>query len=574
MAAETGLQTNPNGKYGKMIEKKTLLAFGLSFLILIAWSLFFAPGEKQPNQVQKGPAEEKPIASAPLTPTETSPAPQPTVGGEATSVSPPTTVEEKQLIVETDLYRAVLTNAGPTIKSLKLKQYRQTIDPHSPPIEMLGGKEGTVNSLLLGFAPDSGEKGPLTAAVYEMDRQDTHIVVTTAPQEIAFRRQSSDGLSLTQTLRFYPESYCIDVRIEVHNSKETPVNGRFRAELSALPSSVKSSYSYVGLIVLDNEKLQEVKLKEGGEDKTLTGEIQWMAYEDAYFISAVVPQEGVKGLFRGSLTQTGLLKASYAGEPAALSPSGSLSSTMTLYFGPRDLGVLRSSGHRLDRAVYFGWTDIIARPLLYVLRFFNQYIHNYGVSIILLTILIKILFWPLTHKSYKSMKEMQKLQPRMAKLREKYKGNREQLNRETMGLYKTYKINPMSGCLPMVIQIPVFFALYRILGSAIELRHAPFMLWIKDLSAPDRLFNFSFSIPFMSPPYGIPVLTLLMGASMFIQQKMTPTPGDPAQAKIMMLLPIVFTVMFINFQSGLVLYWLVNNILSIGQQYRIQKRSV
>ena len=143
-----------------------------------------------------------------------------------------------------------------------------------------------------------------------------------------------------------------------------------------------------------------------------------------------------------------------------------------------------------------------------------------------------------------------------------------------MGLYKTYKINPMSGCLPMVIQIPVFFALFRILGGAIELRHAPFMFWIKDLSAPDRLFSFPFSIPFMSPPYGIPVLTLLMGASMFIQQKMTPTPGDPAQAKIMMLLPVVFTVMFINFQSGLVLYWLVNNLLSIGQQYRIQKRSV
>jgi YidC/Oxa1 family membrane protein insertase len=557
-----------------MMEKKTLLAFALSFLVLIAWSLFFAPREKQPDLVQKGPSEEKPIASAPLTPMETSAAPHPSVGGEPTQVSPLPTGEEKELIVETNLYRAVLTNAGPTIKSLKLKQYRQTTDPHSPLIEMVGVKEDMVNSLLLGFAPESSEKGPLTATVYEMDRQDTPIEVTTAPQEVAFTGQSSNGLSMTQTLRFYPDSYRIDVRIQVHNLKETSVNGSFRGELSALPSSKKAgSYSYVGLIALANDKREEVKLKKSGEDETLTGEIQWMAYEDDYFISAVVPQEGLKGRFRGSRSPTGLLKASYAGEPAALSPSQSLSTTMELYFGPRDLGVLRSFGHKLDRAVYFGWTDIIARPLLYVLRFFNHYIHNYGVSIILLTILVKILFWPLTHKSYKSMKEMQKLQPRMAKLREKYKGNREQLNREMMGLYKTYKINPMSGCLPMVIQIPVFFALFRILGSAIELRHAPFMLWIKDLSAPDRLFNFPFSIPFMSPPYGIPVLTLLMGASMFIQQKMTPTPGDPAQAKIMMLLPLVFTVMFINFPSGLVVYWLVNNILSIGQQYRIQKRS-
>jgi len=223
--------------------------------------------------------------------------------------------------------------------------------------------------------------------------------------------------------------------------------------------------------------------------------------------------------------------------------------------------------------VDFGWTDIIARPLLYTLRFFNRYVNNYGISIILLTVLVKIIFWPLTRKSYQSMKQMQKLQPMMARIREKYKDNREQLNREMMALYKTYKVNPLGGCLPMIIQIPVFFALFRILGSAIELRHAPFMFWINDLSAPDRLFNFAFKIPFMSPPYGIPVLTLLMGASMFIQQKMTPTPGDPTQAKLMMFLPIIFTFMFINFPSGLVLYWLVNNILSIGQQYQIQKRS-
>jgi len=169
------------------------------------------------------------------------------------------------------------------------------------------------------------------------------------------------------------------------------------------------------------------------------------------------------------------------------------------------------------------------------------------------------------------MKEMQKLQPIMTKIREKYKNDKQKMNQEMMGLYKTYKVNPMGGCLPMIVQLPVFFALFRLLGSSIELRHAPFMFWIKDLSAPDRLFHFSFSIPFMTPPCGIPILTLLMGASMFIQQKMTPTPGDPAQAKMMMFMPILFTFMFINFPSGLVLYWLVNNILSIGQQYRIMK---
>jgi YidC/Oxa1 family membrane protein insertase len=167
---------------------------------------------------------------------------------------------------------------------------------------------------------------------------------------------------------------------------------------------------------------------------------------------------------------------------------------------------------------------------------------------------------------------MKDLQPEMQKLREKYKNNKQQMNAELMRLYKTFGVNPMSGCLLMLPQIPVFFALYRMLYEAIELRHAPFLFWINDLSAPDRLFSFSFSIPFMQPPYGIPVLTIVMGATMLLQQKMQPMGGDPTQAKMMMLMPIVFTVIFINFSSGLVLYWLVNNILTIAQQYYVSKK--
>jgi YidC/Oxa1 family membrane protein insertase len=204
----------------------------------------------------------------------------------------------------------------------------------------------------------------------------------------------------------------------------------------------------------------------------------------------------------------------------------------------------------------------------------HDFIPNYGIAIIILTLLIKIVLWPLGAKSYKSMSEMKKIQPLMKEIREKYKDDKKKMNEEVMALYRTYKINPLGGCLPMVVQIPVFFALYRMLYQAIELRHAPFFLWINDLSAPDRLFDFGFSIPFMQPPYGIPVLTLVMGASMILQQKMSPPMGDPAQAKMMMLMPVVFTVIFINFSSGLVLYWLVNNIFSIAQQYYTQKKVI
>ena len=216
----------------------------------------------------------------------------------------------------------------------------------------------------------------------------------------------------------------------------------------------------------------------------------------------------------------------------------------------------------------YGWLTVIAQPMLWLLNFFHSFTHNYGVAIILLTIVIKAVFWPVTQKGMKSMKNMQKLQPKITKLREKFKKDPAAMNREMMNLYKTYKVNPMGGCLPMVIQIPFFFALYRVLMQAIELRHAPFMLWINDLSMPDRLW-LGFDIPWL---HGLPVLTLLMGASMFLQQKMTPTPtADPTQLRIMQWLPIIFTFMFINFASGLVLYWFINNLLTMLQQYLINR---
>jgi YidC/Oxa1 family membrane protein insertase len=230
-------------------------------------------------------------------------------------------------------------------------------------------------------------------------------------------------------------------------------------------------------------------------------------------------------------------------------------------------------GADLAKIVDFGFFDIIAKPLLHVMNFLHRYLPNYGVVIIIITIIVKLLFWPLSNKSYQSMSQMKKLQPKMAELRAKYKNDKKMMNQEIMNLYKLYKVNPLGGCLPMIFQIPVFFAFYKMLYQAIELRHAPFFLWIDDLSAPDRLFSFDFTIPMMTAPYGIPVLTIIMGASMFLQQKMSPPPGDPTQAKMMMFMPIFFTFIFINFPSGLVLYWLVNNILSMGQQYYVTKKT-
>jgi YidC/Oxa1 family membrane protein insertase len=287
---------------------------------------------------------------------------------------------------------------------------------------------------------------------------------------------------------------------------------------------------------------------------------------------SLIPEQVEDASLRLFLKENNQIEAQYLQPESLLEPGTQVKRRYFLFFGPKSMQILGEVGHDLGKAVNFGMFDFIAKPCVWLMNKLYSMIPNYGVAIIILTVLIKILLWPLGSKSYKSMSEMKKLQPLMKEIRERYKNDKKKMNEETMSLYRTYKINPLGGCLPMVVQIPVFFALYRMLYEAIELRHAPFFLWIDDLSAPDRLFRFHFSIPFMEPPYGIPVLTIIMGATMLLQQKMSPPMGDPTQAKMMMLMPIVFTVVFINFSSGLVLYWLVNNVLSIAQQYYIQKK--
>ena len=546
------------------MDKRTIVAFALSFLVLILWSLYFGPKSEQKTepQVKEQEAQTK-VAPAP------EPAPAPSKPIVPTPVAQPSEVKEKEITVDTPLYKAVFSNAGPALKSFRLKKYHLTTDPQSPPVELADGKGD-----LLKVDLEPLEKEAPSPLIFNVDETDLVLHSESSPKELVFTATTAGGVSIRQSFLIDPKRYPIELKVTCVNRSEKALEGAFKATVASLPPKGKTSYyAFIGLSLLLDGKLKQEKADDfKKKEKAFSGTIQWVSYQEDYFMAAVIPEKAQEARFVGRLLPTGILEGTWASPASSINPGEQLTSRFTLFLGPRDLTVLKDIGSNLDQAINFGWFDIIAKPLLYTLRFFNGYVHNFGIAIILLTVIIKILFWPLTHKSYKSMKQMQKLQPLMAKIREKHKGNREQMNKELMGLYKTYKVNPMGGCLPMLIQIPVFFALFRILGNSIELRHAPFFLWINDLSAPDRLFRFSFEIPFMSPPYGVPVLTLLMGASMFIQQKMTPTPGDPTQAKIMLLLPIIFTVMFINFPSGLVLYWLVNNILSIGQQYRIIKR--
>ena len=555
------------------MEKRVILAFILSFIVLMVWSALFAP---KPSKITKNPRKEKRV-----TPKESvSPEKERALSRlrhdfqKSLKNLKESKIKEKEILIDTPLYQAIISNIGGGIKSFKLKRYRKSVNPDSGLVELVKLKENRNRFLYFSFSnPDTGNEDTI---VYKPahDIKEIRLKNRNKSQKLVFEGYTDDNILIYQEYIFYPDKYTIDVNGYIVNNSTDPKKGYISAHISNIPTGKKRYYSFKGISALINNKYKRIKqkkLKKG--DIRLSGNIGWIAYEDDYFFSAIIPMGNAKGALKGKLINNNIVQGEYIPTSTNLTPGEKRSFHFQLYLGPKDLKILKESGNRLHLAINFGWTDIIAKPLLLSLRFFNKYVNNYGISIIILTVLIKILFWPLTNKSYKSMKEMQKIQPLMAKIREKYKDNKEQLNRELMNLYKTYKVNPMGGCLPMIIQIPVFFALYKILAISIELRHAPFMLWINDLSAPDRLFNFSFKIPFMSPPYGIPVLTLLMGASMFVQQKMTPPASDPTQAKFMMFLPIIFTVMFINFPSGLVLYWLVNNILSIGQQYLILKQT-
>lgn len=557
------------------MEKRAILACVLSLLIFVGWAKLYGPQTNIPTQnneiiSEQQKAPESDAGNAVVAP-EISPA--------VSSVEAPLpvtadSVKEKTVIVETPFYIATLSNRGPSISGFKLKKYKETLDENSGPVELFTAQNIAKKHISLHFNSLLLKNG--NDLTYTTDEESLVLKEGQGGRDLIFKYSTPEGIAIEQIYSFSSEGYDIGLEVKISNQSGNPVSGDIEAVINNMhPEGKTKFYSFIGTSAyVDNELLElDSGDLEDEDDTDKEGKIDWIAYENEYFISAVLPEEKNERKFKGRINTEGLITATLFSPRLEVPPSTGVSKKYILYLGPRDIGILKNFGHKLGKAIDFGFFDIIAKPLHGMLKFFNGFVKNYGISIILLTIIIKILFWPLTHKSQKSMKEMQKLQPLMAKIREKYKNDREAMNRELMGLYRTYKVNPMSGCLPMLIQIPVFFALYRVLGSSIELRHAPFMLWITDLSAPDRLFSLPFGIPFMDAPYGIPVLTLLMGASMFITQKMQPMVGDPSQAKVMMFLPIMFTVMFINFPSGLVLYWLTQNILSIGQQYRINKKS-
>lgn len=533
-----------------MENRNTLIAVALMLLLWVGYTIMFpvppAPAPSAP------PATPAPVAAAVVTPTVV-PAAVDTVMSPA-PVQPP--VQVREIVVESDLYRAVISSSGARIKEFQLKKYKTKADSSGVAVDLVSSSLEGGTMALTG----EGDLSSTAAAVYVCDETAASLLLSgNNAKSLTFTLPLSSGVILTKTYTFHGDDYAIGLEIAARNPTLAAKQGKLA--LSLLENTQVTQTGDVvddtsSAITLIGKKLKTDKLSslDKGE-KSYSSELLWSGYRNKYFLKTIVPLDKA-GMEVGIRKSASLVETRFISAPLVLPAGTALSQKYLTYVGPLDYKLLKSAGHDLELAVDLGFFAIIVKPLFYVLTFFYEYVGNYGWAIIILTVLIKLIFWPMTDKSYKSMKAMQKLQPEMQKLKDKYKNDRDRMNLEIMNLYKENRVNPMSGCLPLIIQMPIFFALYQTLMIMIELRHAPFMLWITDLAAKD-------------PYYITPIV---MGATMVLQQKLTPSQLDPIQQKMMMIMPVVFTFICLNMPSGLVVYWLVNNVLSIAQQYMIIRR--
>ena len=539
------------------MDKRAILGIALSILVLVIYqelvSRFYpAPStpptpptaekaERDPAKTREAPSDTKVPESA----AELQPAPAKIAGEQAA----------RDFKVETENYVALFTTKGARLKSFKFKKYRASAAADSAPFEIVQAAPGV--PLPLGVSWQAPQPFNDAELVYSAQGGDLQLTGE-AQGTLRFQAQTADGAILIKSFTFSGSTYPIQLELSVKAPSGVAPIPELRITEKADHAVHNYDAPFEGFIALVDNKIRREAPADAATGHVFTGDVSWAGFGHTYFFFALMPENGAH--HKVSVGQNGTALV------AALSGPGS-SDRFTLFIGPKELDIMKAVGKDLERAIDFGYFGFVSIPFLYVLHFFHRFTGSYGLDIILLTVLIKLLLAPLTHKSFVSMKQMSKLQPQMEKLKERYGSDKEKLNKEIMELYRRNGVNPLGGCLPMVLQFPVFIGLYNALSTPIELRHAPF-LWIKDLSRPDWE---SLPLAVGGWQFGIPVLTILMGASMFIQQWMTPSAGDPNQRKIMMLMPLIFTFMFVSFPAGLTVYWLVNNILTIGQQYWINR---
>jgi YidC/Oxa1 family membrane protein insertase len=530
------------------MEKRTIIAVGLSIAVFYLFSMLFGP-EKNKVVPSASQNTSSPINAMAVKSLETIlPSSVP-----VSVQSLPATISQKDITVDTDLYTAIFSSRGASLKSLTLKNYREQNSHEAKKVALCNDADPNIYSFSTrGSGFNLPDNSLFVADVNGLNIQQN------SSKKLTFSYNSGQGFTVRKIFTFTSGSYGIKLDTQLLNNSLAPLVGAFQLIMTypAEPKVKDNRFDTAGSYLFSDNSLQSNKIKDvSSSSKRYEKTIEWSGFADKYFLSAILSEKSSIAYVELKKNSAGFFESIASSPQFTVNPGQSSTITHRLFIGPKDIDILKHQGNSLEQSLDLGWFTVIAKPLLYTLKFFYNYVGNYGIAIIIITIILKAIFFPLTHKSYKSMKGMQKIQPEMTKLREKYKDDRDSMNKAVMELYKEHKVNPMGGCLPMVVQIPVFFALYKSLMFSIELRHAPFFFWITDLADKD-------------PYYVTPVI---MGVTMFIQQKMTPSQMEPMQQKMMLALPVVFTFMFLSFPSGLVLYWLVNNVLTIGQQMYINK---
>ncbi|UCE63374.1 MAG: membrane protein insertase YidC [Nitrospirota bacterium] len=535
------------------MEKRVVLFLVLALTIIFGYDLLlkqfgFTPLSESPILDQSEPPPS--IESDATSPSSISSPEDPgeKIEQETPPISEPQSSIEQLEIIDTPLYQVKVTNKGAQIKSWTLKNYlTQSEDP--APVDLVYSEGQFAGPLSLRVS-DEDLTRQLQEGIFSVEKDFSKLDDSHPTGRLTLTFQSADDAVWVQKeLTFHHDSYLVDIVVKSRGVAE---------DLDVLLGTnfgvVEWGEGFIGLLGPAWMIGDEVEKEVPDDEVRRLGDIRWAALQDKYFISVFIPDDRPSGVF--AKTETERVVTAGIQFPGA---SGPQTRSFRLYAGPKQFDTLKSFQIGLEDTIDFGWfiygswgiVKAVAKPLFYVLRYLYDFTHNYGVAIILLTFGIKLLFVPLQYKSYKSMQGMQKIQPKVQEIQKIYKDDRERLNKELMKLYREHKVNPVGGCLPMVLQMPVFVALFNILYMTVDLRQAPFILWISDMSIPDPFY----------------VLPVLMGASMVVQQKIMPTTMDPTQAKMMLMLPVFLTFLFLTFPAGLVLYWLTNNVLTIAQQF-------
>jgi YidC/Oxa1 family membrane protein insertase len=528
---------------------------GSIILLADAW---FKAQRPPPSAVQTTLSETRQPEAAGTVPEVTQPTSSAN-GMPVVSAPPPASPASRLVTVRTDLFEAKINTVGGVLQDLKLLEHHSKDDPDRTLQLFMKDSERT-------YVAQSGLIGgglPNHATPFEIDGELFELGAGAQKLQLVFRASQPGNHEVIQRYTFNRGSYVIDVDYEIANKGDEALSAhgyfQFLRDGNPAAGDSKMQPTYTGGAVYTEEsKFTKVDFEDMDKGKVKypkKTEDGWAAILQHYFVAAWLPEQGLEREYFTKARDNGLYAVGIILPVATIAPGAVGNVGVRLYAGPQEQKTISQLAPGLELTVDYGWLTVIAAPLFWLLSSIHEWVGNWGVAIILLTVIIKLIFYPLSAASYRSMAKMRVLAPKLQALKETYGDDRQRMQQAMMEMYKTEKINPLGGCLPILVQIPVFIALYWVLLASVELRNAPFILWIDDLSAKDPFY----------------VLPVLMGLSMIVQSWLSPTPPDPVQAKIMKIMPVVFSIFFFFFPAGLVLYWLVNNILSIAQQWHITR---